>query len=53
MVKNPFGGSKKAGEYSVTWDGRDGKGHLVPNGIYFYRLDAPGFMAAKKAVVTR
>ena len=26
------------GEYTVTWDGTDAHGNVVPGGIYFYRL---------------
>lgn len=29
-----------AGEYFVTWDGRDGHGRLVASGPYFYSLKA-------------
>jgi len=46
-------GYLNAGFYSVNWDARDGHGKQVPHGIYCYRLDAPGFRAVKKAVVTR
>jgi hypothetical protein len=28
-------------------------GEQVPDGVYFYRLDTPGFRPAKKAVVAR
>jgi len=47
------GGFQKPGEYTVTWDSRDSRGRQVPHGVYFYRLDTPGFRAVKKAVVTR
>lgn len=46
-------GHRKAGNYSVSWDARDSYGRLVPYGIYFCRLDTPGFRSVKKAVVTR
>ena len=29
---------KEPGYYTVTWDGRDSFGQIVPSGIYFYRL---------------
>jgi hypothetical protein len=44
---------QRAGNYSVSWDARDSRGKLVPCGVYFYRLDTPGFRSVKKAVVTR
>jgi DNA-binding beta-propeller fold protein YncE len=42
-----------AGEHCVNWDCRDTNGTLVPRGVYFLRLDTPGFTDVKKAVVTR
>jgi flagellar hook assembly protein FlgD len=28
------------GRQEIDWDGRDGAGHLLPSGVYFYRVDA-------------
>jgi hypothetical protein len=42
-----------AGQHSVTWDRSEHSGAAVPRGVYFIRLDTPGFRAVKKAVVTR
>jgi flagellar hook assembly protein FlgD len=28
------------GVHGLTWDGRDDRGHRVPAGVYYYRLDA-------------
>ena len=52
-VRTPAGGFQRAGSYSVSWDSRDSRGRQVPRGVYFYRLDAPGFRSVKKAVVAR
>jgi hypothetical protein len=52
-VRTLASGHQKAGNYSVNWDARDSQGKQVPYGVYFYRLDAPGFRAVKKAVVAR
>jgi hypothetical protein len=46
-------GHQKAGFNSVSWDARDSHGKQVPYGVYFYRLDTPGFRSVKKAVVAR
>jgi hypothetical protein len=46
-------GFQKPGAYSVNWDSRDSRGRQVPHGVYFYRLDTPGFRDVKKAVVAR
>ena len=32
-----------AGEKTVTWNGRDTQGRSVASGVYFYRLQAPGY----------
>ncbi|MFO7675262.1 MAG: FlgD immunoglobulin-like domain containing protein, partial [bacterium] len=53
LVRTLSSGRQKPGAYVVTWDGSDGQGRAVPNGIYFYRLDAPGYKDVKKAVVMR
>jgi hypothetical protein len=43
------------GRYTVTWDGRDGTGHAVASGVYFYRLEAitRGFVETKRMVLLR
>jgi len=35
---------------SLTWDGRDADGKLVPRGVYLIRLRAGGVQSIKKAV---
>jgi len=52
-VRKLASGHQKAGSYSVTWDSKDNRGRQVPRGVYFYRLETPGFRSVKKAVVTR
>jgi len=34
--------SLSSGENFVVWDGRDENGKIVPNGVYFYRIDRGG-----------
>ncbi|HDR00365.1 MAG TPA: T9SS type A sorting domain-containing protein [candidate division WOR-3 bacterium] len=53
VVRTLAEGRHKPGVYTVTWDGTDARGRTVPNGVYFYRLDAPGFRDVKKAVVMK
>jgi len=45
--------TRPAGEHSVTWDGIDGSGEPVPAGVYFFRLQAPGFADTRKLVISR
>jgi glucose/arabinose dehydrogenase len=41
------------GTYSETWDGRDNNGHLVTSGIYFARMQAGDFVAARKIALVK
>ncbi len=41
------------GYKTVTWDGKDEKGHEVASGIYFYRLKAGDYGQVKKMVVLK
>jgi flagellar hook assembly protein FlgD len=52
-VRTLRNGFQKPGVYTATWNGRDEQGREVPKGVYFYRLDAPGFTDVKKAVLVR
>jgi len=52
-VRRLASGRQNAGFYTVNWDAKDSHGRQVPYGVYFYRLDTPGFRSVKKAVVTR
>jgi hypothetical protein len=39
---------KSAGNYEVSWDAAD-----LPSGVYFYRLQAEGFVQSKKLMILR
>jgi hypothetical protein len=41
------------GYYSLRWDGRDGMGREVSNGLYFYRLEGSGTQHVRKMVVLK
>jgi len=41
------------GSYSATWDGRDGAGKLVANGVYLYQIRAGDFRSARKMVLMK
>jgi flagellar hook assembly protein FlgD len=43
--------SVSAGEHLATWDGRDDAGHLLPAGIYFYRLEIAGAVHTRRLVL--
>ena len=40
-----------AGRHRVVWNGRDGRGHGVATGVYFYRIiTGSGFTSTRKMV---
>ncbi len=53
LVKSLVSAKQRPGSYSVIWDGSDERNQQVPNGIYFYRIYAPGINDTKKAVLMR
>jgi GH35 family endo-1,4-beta-xylanase len=44
---------QSAGEHSLVWDATDAKNMPVSSGVYFYRLEAGGWMLQKKMVLIR
>ncbi len=42
-----------AGNYSVIWDGKDNRGIAVGSGVYFYRMTAGKFSAARKTLLLK
>jgi hypothetical protein len=46
LVRQLRHGFTAAGDYRLTWDGRDTQGRLVPAGAYFCRLEAGDLRAA-------
>ena len=41
------------GIYSATWDGRDARGRLLANGVYFCRMTAEEYQGTQKLVLQR
>ena len=46
-------GSYKSKDKAAYWDGRDNKGGMVSEGIYFYSLNASDFQATKKMLILK
>jgi hypothetical protein len=44
---------QQSGAKSVVWDGKDNQGHLVPSGLYIYRIVADGFIQSAKSVLLK
>jgi hypothetical protein len=52
-VKRLVDAFQNAGEYSVTWNGRDAAGKTVPSGVYIYQLDTLQGILARKMTMLR
>jgi hypothetical protein len=50
-VRTLVDGEQPAGEYQIAWFGADDLGRAVPNGVYFYTLQAAGQTAKRKMLV--
>uniref|UniRef100_A0A7C6EDW0 T9SS type A sorting domain-containing protein n=1 Tax=candidate division WOR-3 bacterium TaxID=2052148 RepID=A0A7C6EDW0_UNCW3 len=50
VVRTLVSGKQKPGIYNVTWNLKGVSQSLLPNGVYFYRLEAGEFKATKKMV---
>ncbi len=46
-------GEQSSGIHSVTWNGTDEQGKLVPNGVYFYKLSTSEKDIVKKLLLMR
>ncbi|MBI5804536.1 immune inhibitor A [candidate division TA06 bacterium] len=53
QVKTLANDTRKAGFYTVTWNGTDDNGRQVSNGIYFYKLISGEFQSTKKLTVLK
>ena len=53
LVKTLVNAAQPAGHYAVNWDGRDGSGHAVSNGVYIYRLQSGDVSQTRKMIVLR
>jgi hypothetical protein len=51
LEKELFSGRPPGGAGELKWDGRNARGRDVPEGIYFVRLETPGFEVGRKVVL--
>ncbi|MFN8586856.1 MAG: FlgD immunoglobulin-like domain containing protein [Candidatus Eisenbacteria bacterium] len=51
-VRTLANGEFAAGEHAIAWDGCDDGGRAVAAGLYFAKLEAPGFGATRRIVRT-
>jgi hypothetical protein len=52
-VRALISGQRKAGQHSVTWDGRNEAGVRVASGVYLYRLSSESFAETRKMVLLK
>ena len=52
-VRELLSGPLSAGEHTVTWDGRDERRGVAPNGVYFYRLRTDERVFSRMLVMLR
>ena len=50
-VRTLVAGERSAGGHEAVWDGRDGSGQLVGNGVYFYRLRAGDYVQMRRMML--
>jgi hypothetical protein len=53
LVRELLNEEHPAGFYSVAWNGRDGHGRRVAQGVYFARFQTRGYEATKRAVLLK
>jgi choice-of-anchor B domain-containing protein len=53
LVRVLYDGPQAAGPQAITWDGRNDGAAPVASGVYFYRLEAPGYEAESRMVLSK
>jgi hypothetical protein len=53
LVRTLVDGWKEPGVYREIWNGRSQRGDELPSGVYFYNLEADGFVATRKMVLLK
>jgi hypothetical protein len=53
LVANPVDRVMSAGPHEVTWSGLDKDGRRLASGVYYYRLQAPGFTRSRRMVLLK
>ena len=53
LVRALADGPRQAGRNRLVWEGDDARGHPVASGVYYCRLEAPGFAGSSKITVVR
>jgi len=52
-IKTLVSKDQAAGSYTVSWNGKDESGNIVPSGIYLYTLKAGSYTESKKMILMK
>ena len=52
-VKSLLNEYRPAGEHSIVWNGKDDTGNDVGSGVYFYRMEAEGYVGTRKMAILK
>jgi hypothetical protein len=52
-VRTLVEGQMSAGEFKVTWDGRNDSGAQLASGVYLYKIEAPNLRLTKKVTLLK
>jgi len=52
-VKKLLNAEKKAGKYTISWNGKNNLGQQVSSGLYLYRIEAGDFIQIRKMILLR
>ena len=53
LVATLLNKKQNAGRHSLTWNGLDEQGHMLPSGLYFYRIQAGQFTQTGKMTMIK
>ena len=53
LIRTIVNDMQKAGRYEVQWDGKNDAGNQVASGMYFLRMQTPGFTKIRKMTLVR
>jgi hypothetical protein len=53
LVQVLYRGSRSAGDYTASWDGKNRGGHVVARGMYFIRIVGPDIDEIRKVMVVK
>jgi len=53
LIRTLIDEEKKPGFYTITWDGADDLGRMLPAGVYFYQFTTEEFSDTKKTVLLK